>query len=514
MIAAQENFEEIPDGDCDLAEPFASSISQSLRAFGYDLPSAIADLIDNSIFAKARNIWIDFNWNGDNSSFCITDDGRGMAEKEMVDAMRPGSRNPMEVRDPKDLGRYGLGLKTASFSQCRRLTVRSKRLENDSVTRCWDLDFIQQKNKWLLLRSARKESEPNLSRLGNMEHGTSVLWENMDRIVANQDVDNQVHQKLFHQKIDSVKNHLAMVFHRFMEGKKRLAIFINNRKIEAWDPFLASQKATQQLADEAIALFHGKINVVPYVLPHLSKLTKTIHDEAAGIKGWNAHQGFYIYRNKRLLVPGDWLGLPFAKEEHFKLARILVDIPNSMDQEWEIDVTKSKARPPDALRKDLKRIADLTRSRASDIYRHRGRVIARSSSAPHVFAWDKKIKHGKIFYSINRKHPLVQDMISNSGTSKSRLNALLRLLEETVPVAWIVMSNADNPDQQSFPFEQSPSSQISEIMREVFAALRRSDMTIEEALHRLRTMEPFDRYPEAVEAFAESAQAEEANEQL
>jgi Histidine kinase-, DNA gyrase B-, and HSP90-like ATPase len=503
------SYNEINEEQCDLAEPFASSMSESLRAFGYDLPSAIADLVDNSIFAKARNIWIDLNWDGENSSICVTDDGRGLSDKELLNAMRPGSSNPLEPRDPKDLGRYGLGLKTASFSQCRRLTVRSKQLRDKPVTRCWDLDFIRQKNKWLLLKSAGRDSEKRLSRLRKMERGTSVLWEQMDRIVKLQDVDNQVHENLFHQRIEGVKKHLAMVFHRFMEGRHRLTIFINDREIAPWDPFLISEKATQQLADEAITLFRGEIKVVPYVLPHLSKLTKTTHDEAAGTRGWNAHQGFYVYRNKRLLVPGDWLGLPFAKEEHYKLARILLDIPNSMDQQWEIDVTKSKARPPDALRNDLKRIADLTRKRASDIYRHRGKIVARGSSAPHVFAWDKKVKHGKIRYSINREHPLVKDALSNAGTGKSRLNALLRLLEETVPVAWIVMSNAENPEQQSTPFDQSPPSQVRDIMREVFEALLRAGMTTKEAVHRLMTMEPFDRYPEVVEVFLESIQLEE-----
>jgi len=98
-------------------------MSESLRAFGYDLPNAIADLVDNSILAEARNIWIDFKCDGENSSICVTDDGNGMSEREMLDSMRPGSRNPLDTRDPKDLGRYGLGLKTASFSQCRRLTA-------------------------------------------------------------------------------------------------------------------------------------------------------------------------------------------------------------------------------------------------------------------------------------------------------------------------------------------------------------------------------------------------------
>ena len=285
-------------------------MSESLRAFGYELPSAIADLVDNSIFAEARNIWIDFNWDGENSSICVTDDGRGMTEKEMLDAMRPGSRNPLDA--PRSEEAFGadtaLALKTASFSQCRRLTVRSIRKSDEKPVK-YPLagilpGFHPTKNKWLLLpRNASEQAEPSLARLRKMDHGTSVLWEKMDRIVPGQDVDNQVHENFFHQRIDGVKNHLAMVFHRFMEGKNRLTIFINKREIEPWDPFLTSQKATQQLADEEISLFQRAINVVPYVLPHLSKLTKKIHDEAAGIKGWNAHQGFYVYRNSQA-APG------------------------------------------------------------------------------------------------------------------------------------------------------------------------------------------------------------------
>src|SRR5437016_308347 len=153
-------------------------MSESLRAFGYELPSAIADLVDNSIFAEAKNIWVDFVWEGENSTICITDDGRGMSVEELVNAMRPGSRNPLESRDPKDLGRYGLGLKTASFSQCRRLIVRSKTAGNKiSATRCWDLDFVAFKNKWLLIREAGTASEKRLGRLNGLAHGTVVLWE-------------------------------------------------------------------------------------------------------------------------------------------------------------------------------------------------------------------------------------------------------------------------------------------------------------------------------------------------
>lgn len=150
-------------------------MSESLRAFGYELPSAIADLVDNSIFAEAKNVWIDFHWDGGESTICVTDDGEGMSEQELVEAMRPGSRNPLEGRDPKDLGRFGLGLKTASFSQCRRLVVRSKTSVGPAATRCWDLDFVAQRNKWLLLRDAGPESERRLGRVGKLKRGTAVL---------------------------------------------------------------------------------------------------------------------------------------------------------------------------------------------------------------------------------------------------------------------------------------------------------------------------------------------------
>src|SRR5450759_4621391 len=126
--------------DFDIAAPDAGAMIESLRAFGYDLPTSISDLIDNSITAGAKNVWLKFFWNGENSSISIKDDGCGMSEKDLINAMRPGSRSPLEEREPEDLGRFGLGLKTASFSQCRRLTVATKSAKLMIAIRCWDID--------------------------------------------------------------------------------------------------------------------------------------------------------------------------------------------------------------------------------------------------------------------------------------------------------------------------------------------------------------------------------------
>jgi hypothetical protein len=496
-------YDDISDEQCDLAEPYAAAMSESLRAFGYELPSAIADLVDNSIFAQARNVWVDFKWDGEDSTVGVIDDGDGMTEGELVNAMRPGSRNPLESRDPKDLGRYGLGLKTASFSQCRRLVVRSKTDGGATATRCWDLDFVAQRNKWLLLRNAGPGSEVHFQRLAGLAHGTTVLWERMDRIVKGQDVDDESHRRFFHGRIEAVEKHLAMVFHRFLEGKRRLRIFVNDNEIDAWDPFLKSEKATQQIADERITLFQKQIGVIPYVLPHISKLAAEKHDRAAGFKGWNFHQGFYVYRNERLLVPGDWLGLPFAKEEHFKLARIQLDIPNSMDQEWDIDVTKSKARPPDALRKDLRHIAAVTRRRASEVYRHRGKVLARRTSQEFLFVWQQLTRRGKYFYRVNREHPLVVQAVRSEG---KLVEPLLRMIEETVPVPLLAITNSEHPDQHSDPFEGSSSKEILALLGRVYDAMTASRIPRTTVIERLRVMEPFDRFPELVAFFEEQQQ--------
>jgi hypothetical protein len=496
-----EKYKKINEEECDLAEPYAAPISESLRAFGYELPSAIADLVDNSIYAEAKNVWVEFNWDGEDSTVCVTDDGCGMTERELVEAMRLGSRNPLEDRDPKDLGRFGLGLKTASFSQCRRLVVRSKKSGNPIATRCWDLDFVAYKNKWLLLRDTGESNKICFQKLNTLSHGTTVLWERLDRLVKEQQVNDDIHKNFFYGRIEAVEKHLAMVFHRFMEGKRCLRIFVNNNEIEPWDPFLKSEKATQQIADERVTLFQKQIKVIPYVLPHVSKLTPEKHEKASGIRGWDLHQGFYVYRNERLLVPGDWLGLPFAKEEHFKLARIQLDIPNSMDHEWEIDVTKSKARPPDALRKELKYIAEVTRKRASEVYRHRGKIQARKNSQEYVFIWKQMVRHGKYFYQINREHPLVSQALK--ADKEKIFEQVLILIEQTIPVSQIVITNSEQPDKQGDLLMGVSEKKVLELISRVYDAMVEQGVVHSVAIERLRVMEPFSSFPELVESFLE-----------
>jgi hypothetical protein len=476
---------------------------ESLRSFGYNLQTAIADLLDNSISAQAKNIWLNFCWDGTKSYVSIRDDGCGMTEAQLSNAMRPGSQNPIETRKSDDLGRFGLGLKTASFSQCRRLTVASRAENHEIAIRRWDLDYVHQVDEWRLLRSPAEDSAQKLNELTNIPHGTVVLWEFLDRVVGEAKVDDQKAQDNFLETVEVVENHTAMVFHRFLENPNRLKIWINHHLIEPWNPFLTDAQATQILPLELLTFKGETVQVQPYVLPHHSKLDSDTYSKAAGLNGWNAQQGFYVYRNERLLVAGDWLSLGgYRKDEHCKLARIQVDLPNSMDSDWNIDIKKSRARPPASLKADLKRIARLTRYRATEIYRHRGKVLARENSGKYVFAWDKKLRRGKVFYGVNQEHPLVQEVLKLPDVYQPAIRALLRLLEETVPVQQIWIDNTE-PEKQAQPFDDTPSEQVLEVMVEIYRALRKSGMTQEQARDRILKMEPFQHFDTLIKTLSD-----------
>lgn len=487
----------VPSPDYEIVEPNPSALSESLRAFGYSPEAALADLVDNSITARASRIRLDLEWDGSDSFVTIVDNGCGMSGDQIRDAMRAGSKTPLETRAPSDLGRFGLGLKTASFSQCRRVTVRSKTESGSDSVRSWDLDYVNATGEWRLLKTVASGSQTRLRPLDGLDTGTIVLWELMDRLVGGDAAGDRRAHRRFLDALDQVAAHLSMIFHRFLASG--LTILLNGRPLEPWDPFLTGHPATQALGEERLWVRDQEVTVRPFVLPHVSHLDGSTHEYAGGPRGWNAQQGFYVYRGRRLLVAGNWLGLGFQNEPHMSLARIQLDIPNSTDHDWDIDVRKSRARPPGMLRDDLVRIAKVTRERAANVYRYRGKVIARAASQEHVFAWSRRLNRGRVSYRINRNHPLVKAALS-PATGRTTLEALLHLLEETIPVPLIIIDSAERPDQQALPFEAVKPEAVHTVLRETYRALRHRGDPHDAAVSHLLTMEPFDRYPEMVMA--------------
>ena len=481
----------------ELVAPDPGALIESLRAFGYTPETAIADLVDNSITAKARNVWIQFDWDGAASRIAIGDDGTGMEEAALVQAMRPGSTSPRDQRATHDLGRFGLGLKTASFSQCRQLTVVTKTKRSGIHSRRWDLDEVVESHEWRLMRGHPSDCADLVERLEGQPQGTVVIWQQLDRIVGQAEVEDESSHKDFLEIAGSIRSHLAMTYHRYLSQRSPLTLAVNEHKVPPWDPFLTRNSARQVLATERLPLASGTVVVRPVVLPHRSKLTAEDFELAGGERGWNSLQGFYVYRNERLLVAGDWLGLGFQKEEHYKLARIQVDITNAMDPEWQIDVRKSMARPPSELRGELKRIAKVTRGRAVEVYRHRGKVLSKRSEQGLVAMWQQRLRHGKISYEVNRQHPIVAEAIANP--TKANVRALVKVVEETIPLPLIAISNTERPEDQSGPFETMPSKQVSDLAIQTYDVFRRRGEEHRSARDRVLATDPFQYFPELIE---------------
>jgi hypothetical protein len=292
-----------------------------------------------------------------------------------------------------------------------------------------------------------------------------------------------------------VKNHLSMVFHRFIE-RKEINIFFQDEKIIAWNPFLQNEPTTQIFPKEIIQ--NGKVAIEGYVLPHKSKISEKQYKIAEGAKGWNEQQGFYIYRNERLLLAGDWLGL-FRKEEHYKLTRIQIDLPNTLDAEWQIDIKKSVASPPLIFREQIKAYALKVRAQAVEVYRHKGKNVKPYQGQKFVPLWIDHKRGDKWFFKINREHPLIEKIKKQANNNSVKaIDTLLKFIEETIPTKSIYIRESEQPEAQGKPFEGIKHDDIWNLMKTIFDSLITQGKTKEEAKAVLVNLEPFNHYPEYI----------------
>lgn len=487
----------------DIVAPEPSALIESLRSVGYTLPSAIADIIDNSIAARAKNIRVTFHWAGKDSYVAILDDGTGMSEDELRNAMRPGSRSPLDVREARDLGRFGLGLKTASLSQCRILCVVSKLPQGSLNARTWDLNALVNSPEWRLVRGPSRTAAEAMNALDATPKGTVVVWSDLDRLIGDEHAGDAVAHSRFNDAIDHVRVHLSLTFHRFLENSS-IKLYLNEKPILPWDPFMRDGRVpSSPTPEEFIPFAKTGITFQGFILPHKDVLTEEEFQGNGGPRGWAAQQGFYVYRNKRLLVYGDWLrlGRPSAwtREEHYRLARIRLDILNDADAEWQLDVKKSTARPPALIRDRLTDLAEHVREKARSVFAHRGKYGKRTASVtPTERPWLSTVRENRRVYSINREHPAVKAVTRAFPDNATELTALLRLLEETVPVEQIWLDTAEQARDHAAPYAGVEFSIIKDDMRRVVEFLVKTGINHQTAIQRLRSIEPFDRYPKLI----------------
>jgi len=485
-----KNYESCP--------PRADAMIHSMRAFGYDLGMAIADLIDNSIFARAKNVKVSYSWNGGNPWIMIIDDGKGMSDKCLYEAMRLGSTSPLDDRDPKDLGRFGLGLKTASFSQCKLVSVLTKTVDSKISSRYWDLDRVQKTQSWDLGKKLPPATEKLMTSLNSQSSGTAILWEKLDRLVDSTPGGNHNPEDSFNKRFLGVKTYLETVFHRYLVNRPRMkiSIYVGVAQCEPWDPFIIKNKFTNPMSSEKYE--DSRVVIMPYVLPHISKRSEDESIKGSGIKGWNAQQGFYIYRNNRMIVSGGYLDFDLKAEEHFKLARISIDITNDMDHEWSIDVRKAGATPPDRLRADLLRIARVCRQKASEVYRARTGIVGGRNTRENAYdVWLKKNSGDKIIYKLNKANVVIKKILDEVECKKSWITKLFHVIETTVPHRLIIMDGLEHEDcHVDLQLEiNPPPNELISLCLEFYRDYRSAGHNKQEAIEIVCSLDAFSTHP-------------------
>ncbi|BCZ17829.1 ATPase [Helicobacter sp. NHP19-003] len=417
----------------EILEPNFVNYIKSFREIGYSFEVAVADIIDNSISAGADVVKI-YAIQNPKPLFCVLDNGSGMSENELKEAMRMGSKDPNMLREPTALGKFGLGLKSASFSQCKKLTVLSKQDDN-IYAKQWDLDYMCRRNDWYLLT-------PDLEDYKQLEifhdfnqyaTATLVIWEEIDKV-------DQITSHL-----QTLREHLSLVFHQFLEGTclpKKLKIFINNTPIKPFNPFNPDHPATFDKGPEIIPYNGKRIEVTPFILPHHSKVSQVEWEKYGGRDGYVKSQGFYLYRAHRLLVYGKWWGL-FKASEATKLVRIKIEISNDQDALWRIDVKKSMANPLAGIKEQLKRIASKAMEDGKKPFSVRGRKIGDKNV---VRFWDLMRANPPMHFAINKDHPFYKNLIDALDDSQKKLlNLYLKSLQAYLPIEAIQIQVQQNP---------------------------------------------------------------------
>jgi hypothetical protein len=378
-------------------------------------------------------------------------------------------------------------------------------VEGGVSVRRWDLDVVAETGQWRLLRTPAPAAASYVDRVSRLG-GTAVVWSKCDRLVGDVGQDLERATDRFFRVAARVVRHLGMTFHRFLSGPGALSMTVDGVAVTPWDPILR-HSATQQLPSEELPFGGSVVKVTPFVLPHRSKLDDAQQLHGSGMRGWNAHQGFYVYRNRRLVVAGDWLGIDVTKDEHTKLARILIDYESSLDMAWQIDVKKSTARPPGTILPSLKRIAMATRRRAEEVYRHRGNYTGGGTKDRALtVAWQEyKDRSGSLRLKVNREHPVVADALHGPAEHRRTVERVLRFVEETLPATLIGLRLSEALDHQIVPFEDNLSD-LQVLLRYVVDVMTKSGLTVADAFGELLSVEPFSSYPEILQAFKEEPQ--------
>jgi len=328
--------------------PHASRTADGFRDTGYQLHTAICDIIDNSVEHDAKNIEIFLEQDVRSGiTLEIFDDGAGMTKEELLAAMQYGA----ERKGKKgNLGKFGLGLKTASTAFADMLTVISRRKNKDPLyTACWDLDHIRKVNDWEM--TFRKSSDAEIKEYERRlkgKGGTLVKWDKCGRIFLGDSQDDVKDKKRLQSHIKKIHFHIRQTFQRFLDHKdkraRNLDMSINGEPIKPWDPFVLREKKTKnagykKIKVEGLKNGPGELEINFYILPRREEFSSVESYDEAQVRP--SHQGIYVYRENRMIHGPDWLDL-FSRDTHYQLCRIEMSFDYRLDEAFRVDLKKSQ----------------------------------------------------------------------------------------------------------------------------------------------------------------------------
>ncbi|KOP81458.1 ATP-binding protein [Bacillus sp. FJAT-21945] len=434
-----------------LTRPSAAPVIQALRSIGYNASTAIADLVDNSIDARALIININFAYAESDGMITISDNGMGMDEEMLQRAMNIGSKDPRAKRSANELGRFGMGLKTASFSLGKRLSVLTKK-DGIYSERCWDLDHVSECNEWQLFTRIPEDVKVKMGKIED-ESGTIVCIDKMDRFMG-YDSKRKLKETSFYNKVARINRHLEFVFHSILE-KNQVEMFINGNEVVPWDPFMRYHSNTMEGEMQMLRINDNRIKVQYFILPHASHLTEPEYKKAGGYKGWRDHQGLYIYRENRLLYFGDWMGL-FPKDAASQLARVRIDLPNAADSDWQVDIKKSGINLPEDAKRRLEAISSIARKVSRDIFYFRTQPGPRNPAIKGILnTWEQSGSEDGPQFILNRNHPILSELLKNLDDENAKLlNLYLKFVQLGSPSNIIDSPKVPEEEVQVLPDSQ------------------------------------------------------------
>ena len=420
--------------------PSPRSHIKTLMRIGYDLNSAVADIIDNSITAEATAISISCPPDIEKPIILISDNGYGMSEIELLQNMRIGCKDPSQEREVKDLGRFGSGMKTASFSQARKLIVISKKINSEICGAYWDIDEIIETDSWCLKKLSQEEiyKIPYINSDIVNGSGTQLIWEKIPKFFIKDHISLESEIAL---SMVELSKYISLHFHKFMQGANKISISVQNRKLKPLDPFLKGVSGSQDGPSEPIRTKKGKVTVNTHILPHPARIPKDVIDAHGGVEEIYKNQGLYIYRANRLIIAGGWMGISNTNILG-NLARVEINIPASLDDEWSTDVKKSSMQLPTKVKSVLKRLGRVPVEGSKKEHQYKGKVeIANQYWEIIEDKVEKTIKY-HVALDNNELNTFAIDL---SVDKKNSLRKFLQNLSRNLPYHHIFQKHAANP---------------------------------------------------------------------